>query len=149
MVLKFLTAYAASHSNAHVLMECPELLKTIWLLHFPVEKEKLADSSNALDLDDLMDVDVEESSIPKVYEIDEVTTSATELCGLLQLSTFSMDVLSEIVLLETEKGEKELQVKNLIEHYSWNYQLQSDHEFQGGDETGGIISIRLENKEYG
>ena len=117
MVLKFLTAYAASHSNAHVLMECPELLKTIWLLHFPVEKEKLADSSNALDLDDLMDVDVEESSIPKVYEIDEVTTSATELCGLLQLSTFSMDVLSEIVLLETEKGEKELQVKNLIEHY--------------------------------
>lgn len=113
MLLKFLTAFAASHSNAHSLFECPDLLKTIWLLHFSVEKSsKIAAESADLDAEEL-----EESEASKSYESEEVTIIATELCNLIQLSSLDIDFLSEIVLLETEKGEKEFYIKNLIEHY--------------------------------
>ena len=40
MVLKFLTAFAASHSNAHSLVECAALMKTVWLLHFAIETDE-------------------------------------------------------------------------------------------------------------
>ena len=112
MILKFLTAFSASHSAAHTLMECPELMKTIWLLHFNVISEKREESKE--------EEDEENSSVEEKasYEIEEVNAIATELCNLLQLTEFEdFDALSHLIQLETEKGEKELQIKNLIENY--------------------------------
>lgn len=117
MVLKFLTAFAASHSNAHCLLECSELLKTVWLLHFTVFQDVKDQQQTAEDaeFDDLEGSS--EHTTSKAYEVEEVTSIAAELCSLLQLTDISFNVLDELSLLETEKGEKEFQVKNLVEHY--------------------------------
>lgn len=117
MVLKFLTAYAASHSSSgHSLVECSELMKTVWLLHFSIETEKDEEESAAEDVGDgIENVFSAESS--KTYEINEITAIASELCEIIQFKGKNFDYLPELVLLETEKGEKEFQAKNLVEHY--------------------------------
>ena len=117
MVLKFLVSYSASHSNAHSLVECADLMKTVWLLHFAIESEKIATE----ELDEIDTETTENDGLltnsSRSYELCEVTSIASELCETLQLKEASFHYLAELVLLENEKGEKELHVKNLVEHY--------------------------------
>ena len=119
IALKFLTSFYASHSSAHSLLDCKDFNKTIWLLHFGTSDFEVKSEKN----EELKDDEFHEESKSffktksKSHEIFEVTTIASELCALLQLDNFDFDILSELMTLETEKGEKEFQVKNLLEHY--------------------------------
>jgi hypothetical protein len=117
MILKFLTAFAASHSSAHSLMESFDLIQTIWLLHFNIVSEKKEKKiEDSLDEDGYL-VEDEPVLIGKAYEIEEVATIAVELCTLLQLTEVpQFDALNHLLQLESET-EKDLQIKNLIEHY--------------------------------
>ena len=117
MVLKFLTAFAASHSNAHSLVECAALMKTVWLLHFAIETDEKESMEESVEFDSEAFETPSTESNAKAYEINEVTSIASELCEILQLKDAPFSYLDELVLLESEKGEKELQVKNLLEHY--------------------------------